>query len=308
MGPPGLSGTDGPARADAGPLDALAEWPVDHVAAAVVTAEGVRWAWGDQDHRFALASVSKPLTAYAVLVAVEEETLALDQPAGPSDATIAHLLSHSSGLALDGGVIAQPGKRRIYSNAGFDVLGQTLAEHTSLGIERYLAEAVLDPLGMTATSLDGSPATAVTSTVDDLARFAAELLDPQILAAETHRRATTVAFAGLEGLVPGYGKQSPNDWGLGFEVRGHKAPHWTGSGNDPATFGHFGRSGTFVWIDPAVGAALVVLTDREFEAWAKARWPPLADRVIDAVVGSPNPGPGRSVDLTPGGGPTDGKR
>ena len=64
--------------------------------------------------------------------------------------------------------------------------------------------------------------------------------------------------------------QRPNDWGLGFEIRDGKSPHWTGETNSAATFGHFGQSGTFLWVDPALQVACVALTDRDFGDWAKA--------------------------------------
>jgi CubicO group peptidase (beta-lactamase class C family) len=81
-------------------------------------------------------------------------------------------------------------------------------------------------------------------------------------------------------VLPGFGRQQHNDWGLGFEIRDAKAPHWTGTGNSPATYGHFGRSGTFLWVDPAARLACVVLTDREFDDWAKQAWPALSDAVL----------------------------
>ena len=265
-----------------GPLAAVADWPVDHVAAAVVDRSGIVHATGELDRRFALASVTKPLFATAVLVAVEEESVDLDQPAGPEGSTVRHLLAHASGLGLDGGELAKPGRRRIYSNAGFEVLGRTLESACRLGPGTYLTEGVLAPLGMVATTLDGSPAHAGVSTVADLARWVGELLSPRLLAPETLAAATSVAFPGLDGLVPGYGKQSPNDWGLGFEIRDGKSPHWTAPSNSPGTFGHFGRSGTFAWVDPEAGCGLVVLTDREFEAWAKPLWPALSEAVLAA--------------------------
>ncbi len=264
----------------ASPLDLIAEWPVANASAAVVDPGGIRHAHGDLDRPYWLASVTKPLFATAVLVAVEEESLALDTPAGPEGSTVAHLLSHASGLGLDGGEMAKPGRRRIYSNAGFNTLGATLAGACDLAAGTYLAEAVLGPLSMTGTNLDGSPASGATSTAADLARWVGELLQPRLLAAETVTAARTVAFPGLDGLVPGYGKQSPHDWGLGFEIRGTKDPHWTAPGADPATYGHFGRSGTFVWIDPHRQLALIALTDREFEAWAKPLWPALSEAVL----------------------------
>jgi CubicO group peptidase (beta-lactamase class C family) len=92
--------------------------------------------------------------------------------------------------------------------------------------------------------------------------------------------ATSVQLPGLDGTLPGFGRQSPNDWGLGFELRDGKHPHWTGATNSPATFGHFGRSGTFLWVDSAAQVSLVVLTDRAFGPWAAQAWPVLADTVL----------------------------
>jgi CubicO group peptidase (beta-lactamase class C family) len=86
----------------------------------------------------------------------------------------------------------------------------------------------------------------------------------------------------LKGVLPGVGAFDPLDWGLGFELRDAKTPHWTGERNSPATFGHFGGSGTFVWVDPDAGLALAVLTDREFGPWALEGWPALSDAVLEA--------------------------
>ncbi len=87
-------------------------------------------------------------------------------------------------------------------------------------------------------------------------------------------------FPGLDGVLPGFGVQRPNDWGLGFELRDGKSPHWTGSANSARTFGHFGQSGTFLWVDPAADLALVVLTDRDFGDWTYPLWPAVSDGVL----------------------------
>lgn len=233
--------------------------------------------------------MTKPLAAYAILIAIEEGSLALDQPAGPPGSTVAHLLSHSSGLAPEAGdqpTMSRVGSRRIYSNDGFDVLGETLAEATGLDIATYLQEGLFDPLGMADTSLDGSPAHAATSTVDDLLRFGAELLRPTLIAPETRARLAAPHLPALDGVLPGYGRQIPNPWGLGFEIRGSKSPHWTGAGNAPSTFGHFGRAGTFFWLDPTIDGFCVALTDRDFGPWAASAWPDFSDLVIADMVGS----------------------
>ncbi|MGQ0779455.1 MAG: serine hydrolase domain-containing protein [Pseudonocardiales bacterium] len=263
------------------------QWPVDTVAVAVVDTSGaVVGSYGPQDHPFRLASVTKPLSAYAVLLAVAEGALEWDQPAGPNGATVRHLIAHASGLAFDTDrVWAPPGTKRIYSNAGFTALAAAVQAATGIGFADYLAEGVLRPLGMNASRLAGAAGTGAVSTCSDLARFAAELQAPNLLASQTLAEATTVAYPGLDGLVPGFGMMRPNDWGLGFELRGHKRPHWTGTRSSPQTFGHFGATGTFLWVDPSAAAACVVLTDRSFGPWAKDAWPPFTDAILAELAG-----------------------
>jgi CubicO group peptidase (beta-lactamase class C family) len=265
-------------------LDVLADWPVTNAAAAVVGPGGVLASHGDVDRRFALASVTKLLVTRAAQVAVEEGVVDLDTPAGPEGSTIRHLLAHASGLSMrSADVIAEPGRRRIYSNEGFGVLAAALAEASEIPFDRYLAEAVFQPLGMGASALTGGAKAAgfgAESTVADLSAFAGDLLRPTLVSPQMHAGAVTVQFPGLAGVLPGYGAQRPNDWGLGFELRDGKSPHWTGSLNDGGTFGHFGQSGTFLWVDPAADLALVVLTDRDFGDWAHPLWPAISDGVL----------------------------
>ncbi|MFF0818256.1 serine hydrolase domain-containing protein [Rhodococcus sp. NPDC003318] len=262
-------------------LDAIAHWPVDNSAAVVIGPDGTLGAAGEQGRVFALASVTKPLVAYGVLVAVEEGAVELDRPAGPPGATVRHLLAHASGIAFaDHTVQAEPGTKRIYSSAGFEVLADLVGSESGIDFPDYLRQAVFEPLGMADTVLAGPAGHGARSTVADLALFAAELLRPRLLSSETLADATTVQYPGLDGLLPGYGRQRPNDWGLGFEIKGTKSPHWTGSSNSAATYGHFGQSGTFLWVDPARELACAALADRDFGDWAKQAWPPLSDGVL----------------------------
>ncbi|MGV9710314.1 serine hydrolase domain-containing protein [Gordonia sp. NPDC003424] len=268
-------------------LDALADWPVEHVSAALITTGGVVEEFGDPARVYELASVTKLLVAQAVLVAVEEGAIELDDAAGPPGATVAHLLAHASGLAFDSREVAAPvATQRIYSSAGFEVLAETVEAASGIGFAQYLHEAVCEPLGLDATELAGPAGHGARSSVADLSRFAADLLAPALVSEELADRARSVAYPGLDGFVPGYGKHRPNDWGLGFEIRSHKQPHWTGSRNSPGTFGHFGQSGTFLWVDPELSAACVVLTDRPFGAWAKPLWSEFNDTVVAAAAQS----------------------
>lgn len=265
-------------------LEAIADWPVPVAAAAVVGPSGVLAECGDTRRTFALASVTKPLVARAVQIAVEEGVLDLDTPAGPPGSTVRHLLAHTSGLSMrSADVIAEPGQRRIYSNEGFAVLAGVVEQASEIAFDAYLTEAVFVPLGMGASSLRGGAEAAGfggESTVADLASFAGDLLAPVLVSQEMHDEAVSVQFPGLSGVLPGFGTQRPNDWGLGFEIRAAKSPHWTGSTNTGRTFGHFGQSGTFLWVDPAADLALVVLTDRDFGDWAHTAWPALSDGVL----------------------------
>lgn len=267
-------------------LSSIASWPVERVAAGAILPDGREERSGPTDLRLPLASLTKPLVAMAVLVAHEEGTLDLDEPAGPPGATVRHLLAHASGLGPDSDeVLAPPATRRIYSNRGIEVVADLLAERSGMSVSAYLREAVLQPLGMTATTLDGSPAHGAVGTVDDLLALARELWrpDPTVLAAETRRLATGVAWPGLPGVLPGFGPQDANEWGLGVEVRGHKSPHWTPDRADPATFGHFGRSGSLLWVDPANATALVVAGDRDFGDWAPPLWRRLGADLLAAA-------------------------
>lgn len=260
------------------------DWPAEHVAVAVVAADGVVVASaGDVDRPFRLASVTKLLTAYATLVAVGRGAAAWTDPAGPQGSTLAHLAAHASGLAADQPVsMAAPGTRRIYSNAGIEALADTVAAAVGTSFAAHLDSAVLSPLGMVDTRLEGSPAHGGVSTAADLALFAAELQHPTLVSAASLAAATQVAFPGLDGVLPGFGRQQPNDWGLGYEIRGAKSPHWTGARSSPHTFGHFGQTGTFLWVDPDDALACVALTDRDFGPWAVDAWPTFTDGVLAA--------------------------
>ncbi len=270
-------------------LELVSTWPVPHVAAAVVRADGAALgATGESAHRFRLASLTKPIAAWAMLVAVEEGTVGLDDPVGQPGCTLRHLLAHAGGYPFDGAEpVAAPARRRIYSNTGIELAAEHVAAAAGMPFADYLGEAVLAPLGMGGCSLDGSPAHAAWATVHDVVRFLAETQRPTLLAAETAADALRQQWPDLAGIVPGVGRFDPCPWGLGFEIRGLKRPHWTGRANSASTYGHFGGAGTMMWADPQAGCALVALTDRGFDDWsveAMRLWPELSDAVLAEVA------------------------
>ena len=261
-------------------LRAIEGWGAETAAAGVVSTDGVVGAHGPREAELAWASVTKLLTGLALLVAVEEGTVDLDEPAGPPGSTLRHLLAHASGLPPDGREpLAEPGRRRIYSNTGVEQAAALLEARSEMPFADYFRHAVVEPLGLKGR-LAGSPAHAYRGPLDDLLALARELLAPTLVAPETLAEATSVQFPGLDGVLPSWGRMTPNDWGLAFELRDGKSPHWTGSRVSPRTFGHFGASGTFLWVDPERGLACGVLTDRGFDDWAKEAWPALSDAVV----------------------------
>jgi CubicO group peptidase (beta-lactamase class C family) len=261
-------------------LRQIERWPVEFAAAGVTAPDATIAFVGDARRVVRLASVSKPVAALAVLVAAEEGVVDLDGPAGPVGSTVRHLLAHASGLPFEGErPVAPPGRRRIYSNEGYRVLGEHLEGAAEMSFPGYLREAVCLPLGL---ELDpaGHPGAGMHAHLDDVLAIARELLAPTVVAEETRDEMTSVQFPGLDGVLPDFGRFSPLDWGLGVELKGSKEPHWSGSLTSPLTFGHFGGSGTFLWVDPTRAVACAALTTTEFGPWAKEAWPRLSDAVL----------------------------
>ena len=124
--------------------------------------------------------------------------------------------------------------------------------------------------GCAAPSLPGSPARDGVSTVADLARVLQELLSPTGLLSGADARGRD------HGAVPGPARRAARlrragPQRLGPRVRDPRrqvAALDRSRATRPSTFGHFGQSGTMLWVDPAARLALVALTDRDFGAWA----------------------------------------
>lgn len=275
-------------------LSSIDRWPAPHAAACVVldTGEGPQLlaSRGDLTRPFPLASITKMLTAYAVLIAVEEGIVTLDEPVtiAPAGVTLRHLLAHAAGYRFAGvEPIAGVGQRRVYSNTGIEVAAKWVEQAAAMAFAAYLTEAVLEPLHMNGATLQGSPAHGLTASCHDLAAFASELLTPRLLDASTLAEMTRTQYPELAGIVPGMGQFTPCPWGLGVEIAGHKAPHWMGRSRSEHTFGHFGGAGTMMWVDPRARVSLIALTDHSFDQWAAlatSEWARLSDAVVDAVA------------------------
>ncbi|HET7218732.1 MAG TPA: serine hydrolase domain-containing protein, partial [Vicinamibacterales bacterium] len=144
----------------------------------------------DADTVFRIASMTKSFTAMAILKLRDDGRLSLDDPAEryvpelkglrypTSDApriTIRHLLTHSAGFPEDnpwgdqqlaksddefarllrGGIPFSnvPGMAYEYSNYGFAILGRIVSAAARKPSDEYIDQAILRPLGMTATTL-----------------------------------------------------------------------------------------------------------------------------------------------------------
>ncbi|MDO5661939.1 MAG: serine hydrolase domain-containing protein [Brachybacterium sp.] len=254
------------------------------LAVGLTDARGTLLTEGDAETVRPLASVSKPIAALAALVAVSRGLVDLDERAGPPGATVRHLLAHTAGYAFEGGedaaVQAEPGAKRIYSNTGFDVLAAHVAEATAHPFDEWVEQAVVEPLGLRDLEVTGSAAKDYAGSLTDLLVLGRELLEPTLIPHPLWQDMTTVQFPGLAGILPGYGRQKPNDWGLGVEIRADKSPHWTGASASPGTFGHFGQSGSFLWVDPDRGVAAAFLGAEPFGQKHKDGWPELGDTLL----------------------------
>lgn len=143
----------------------------------VVVAEAYGWADVDAGRAatpgtaYAIASVTKPITATAVCLAAEEGLLQLDSPvpigAGEQQhaPTVRQLLQHTGGLAAhydfhygDGRrridaapytvLRRKPGSRFEYANSGYGLLGRELEAVTGQPLEQFLRDRVFAPLGL----------------------------------------------------------------------------------------------------------------------------------------------------------------
>ena len=162
--------------------------------------EGFGWADRERQIRatahtpYSLASISKPITATAILILNERGELDLDAPAnaylppagqlrsfqGSADAiTVRGLLSHTGGLPLHyqffyrgegdgpppidtsihryGAALHRPGERYVYSNIGYGVLNRIVEVVSGRSFEEFSQTEIFAPLGMHRSSLDIRP-------------------------------------------------------------------------------------------------------------------------------------------------------
>ena len=218
----------------------------------------------------------------------------------------------------------KPGTELIYSNTGYGVLGRVAEAVGGRDFWELTWENVFEPLELHQTiarpgpELDariarvrdvygqGRPTEAYNSqywrdlgipwgglygSAHDAVRFAAtfllhgdgfilpELAD-EMITDQVHRLTGDVQSARVRWPVA--------SWGLGWEIKGTKANHWTGTLTSPRTFCHFGAAGTLLWADPILDLAAAIFANRAtFHLWpfVPPRWAMLSDALVEAVRG-----------------------
>lgn len=237
---------------------------------------------GDLDAVRPWASVTKLVTALGAAIDVQQGRADFGDEVLTGGVTLAHLLSHSSGLGLEqGDPLVAPGTKRVYSNYGIDLA----AEHLSAGsqIATWFHERVLGPLSMSSTRLVDRASEGLVGSARDLSTFAREWVTPTLIRADRRDVSATPFLGELAGIVPGFGRFMPCPWGLGVEVRGDKH-HWMGDW-PAASFGHFGRSGALALVNVDEGLCVVATSTVAFGSWAHELWPTWTSSVREFGAG-----------------------
>ena len=211
---------------------------------------------GPMDEMGEWASVSKLAVAWLA----HHRGSDLTSPLGPESSTLAHVLSHCSGLGSSADALgARVGTKRIYSTYGYELALNFLSDERG---PTFLVSTMNSMLG-TSVESDGTAAGGLRGSLRDLLMLANEWVVLSRSASEW-----VVPFLPeIGGIVPGFGPFTPNPWGLGPELKGDKQ-HWMGRHWSAESLGHFGQSGSLLLIDPIAHIGVVALSRIPFGAWA----------------------------------------
>ena len=216
------------------------------------------------------------------------------------------------------------GSKVEYSNVGYGLLGLIIEAVSGQDFATFMRERLFRPAGMAsaylappeeiaprivhvAGTLDpGSPyerfnsvharrqthpAGQVLGSPLDVAQFFQVFLDCgragtlHLASPATVQLMTTSQTDGLRGGIEGFMTWDDCTWGLGFDLRGVKRPHFSGEYSSPRTFGHTGVAGTFAWADPATDLVCVMLANRMlYNRWNTSRWSRFSTAVASTVV------------------------
>lgn len=124
-------------------------------------------------------------------------------------------------------------------------------------------------------------------TTSDVLRFATSFLPghESVLTVSARQEMITDQVRGLEGGVNSMRAHwTPGFWGLGWEVKGVKQRHWTGSKTSPETWVHWGFAGTLAWVDPTRDLGVAVFANRSVTSgwmFKPQRWATLSDALCE---------------------------
>ena len=216
-----------------------------------------------------------------------------------------------------------PGEVLRYSNVGPAVAARMAERAAGVPFHTILRNEVLVPWNLTALhptidaalsdrvaivqdpSAEGTPTEGYNSpwwrslgipwggyygTAADVVRFAASFLPGADIPLDRELAAEMVTDQahGVAGGVFSAGiRWETAFWGLGWEVKGTKPRHWTGTLTSPDTFCHWGQSGTLMWADPTRDLAVAIFGNRTVlkKAWPlnPPRWADLSDAIVTAT-------------------------
>jgi CubicO group peptidase (beta-lactamase class C family) len=252
------------------------------------------------------------------------------------DARIWHLLTHTSGLpsyteAEDAAKVLgrpcspealvdyigalpktdPPGEKFVYSCLGYITLAEIVRKVSGQSIDRFAAESIFNPLGMSRTFynpdpklfdqvvptqlVDGRPLLGVVhdplarlqggisgnaglfSTAGDLAIFGQMLLN-----GGEYRGTRVFSRAAVDRMTSVYPRAAFTGRGLGWDL----CSVYASNGGDlfgPRSFGHSGYTGTSLWIDPDTKTIVVLLTN-SVHPDDKGKIVPLRSRVANVIA------------------------
>jgi CubicO group peptidase (beta-lactamase class C family) len=213
-----------------------------------------------------------------------------------------------------------PGEKLVYSNLGYGIIGLVIERLSGKSFRETIWRTVLGPLWMNDSWFGAPPAGkdarialvagtdrpgtdldpyngaywrglghawgGIFSTARDLAVLAQLYLDngKPLLQMESALAAIRNWTNGLPGGFGGRTAIPTGDWGLGWEIKGARAPHWSGGRTSHTTFCHMGASGVMLWADPMLDMVSVLLTNQAAaDANTYRRWAAFSDAVVEAA-------------------------
>lgn len=247
------------------------------------------------DTVFDLASLTKPVTALAIMQLVDRERIDLDAAVGTylsefatgryRRATVRHLLLHTAGLPAanslrqyrDGKIVLAQvaalrpvhpvGRKRLYSDLSYILLGEIVERVSARPLDEYMRDAIFAPLGMTETGF--VPDAQLSARAATTEKRAGEWLRGQVHDPRAHALGGVAGHAGLFSTARDVTRFVRMLLG-GGELDGKRAlsRHNTAALIElafPAIqngHGHTGFTGTSVWFDTRSNHAVVALSNR----------------------------------------------